>query len=237
MKLILEQVTCPLESFGLELDLRIEGRVTALFGPSGSGKTTILDLVAGLRIPATGRIELGDRLLTDVAQGVRMLPRNRRIGYMVQEGALFPHLKVEANLLYGRPRRGGSSGDVFSLAHVVEVLELAPLLNRSVVRLSGGERQRVALGRALISQPELLLLDEPLGSLDRKLKARILPYLARVRDEFNIPMVVVTHAPDEVMALCDHVVILRAGKVMGQGRPEVWFERESEPGWRLREQE
>ena len=236
MKLILEQVTCPLENFGLELDLRIEGRVTALFGPSGSGKTTILDIVAGLRIPSAGRIELGDRVLTDIAQGIRVPPRNRRIGYMVQEGALFPHLKVEGNLLYGRPRRGGSSGDVFSPEHVVGVLELGSLLNRSVARLSGGERQRVALGRALISQPELLLLDEPLGSLDRKLKARILPYLARVRDEFNIPMVVVTHAPDEVMALCDHVVILRAGKVMGQGRPEAWFERESEPGWRLREQ-
>lgn len=236
MNLILEGVTCSLENFGLELDLRIQGRVTALFGPSGSGKTTILDLVAGLRMPATGRIGLGDRVLTDIDQGIRMPPRDRRIGYMVQEGALFPHLKVEGNLLYGRPRSGGLSGEAFSPGHVIEVLELAPLLHRSVARLSGGERQRVALGRALISQPELLLLDEPLGSLDRKLKARILPYLARVRDEFSVPIVVVTHAPDEVMTLCDHVVILETGKVIGQGRPEVWFERESEPGWRLREQ-
>lgn len=236
MNLTLEQVTCPLENFGLKLDLRIEGRVTALFGPSGSGKTTILDLIAGLRVPATGRIGLGDRVLTDIAQGIRMLPRNRRIGYMVQEGALFPHLKVEGNLRYGLPRRGRPSGNVFKPEHVVDVLELAPLLDRSVARLSGGERQRVALGRALISQPELLLLDEPLGSLDRKLKARILPYLARVRDEFGIPMVVVTHAADEVMALCDHVVILQSGQVVGQGRPQDWFERESEPGWRLNEE-
>lgn len=236
MNLVLEGVTCPLEHFGLELDLRMEGRVTALFGPSGSGKTTILDLVAGLRIPTTGRIGLGDRVLTDIAQGIRIPPRNRRIGYMVQEGALFPHLRVEGNLLYGLPRRGAPPGDGFSPEHVVDVLELAPFLHRSVARLSGGERQRVALGRALISRPELLLLDEPLGSLDQKLKARILPYLARVRDEFRIPMVLVTHAPDEVMALCDHVVILQAGKVTGQGRPDAWFERETEPGWRLKEQ-
>jgi molybdate transport system ATP-binding protein len=236
MNLNLFRVACPLEAFTVNLDFRAEGRVTALFGPSGSGKTTALDLVAGLRTPVGGRIALGDRILTDVEAGVRVPTRNRRIGYVVQEGALFPHLRVKGNLIYGRARGGGMNGDVFSYEHVVDVLELSHLLNRSVAHLSGGERQRVALGRALISRPELLLLDEPLGSLDAKLKARILPYLARVRDEFHVPMVYVTHAPEEVMALCDHVVILQAGQIVGQGRPEDWFEPDPEPGWRLKEQ-
>ena len=235
MNLNLFRVVCPLEAFTVNLDFKAEGRVTALFGPSGSGKTTVLDLVAGLRMLAGGRIALGDRILIDVEGGVRVPARNRRIGYVVQEGALFPHLRVKGNLLYGRGRGSGMNGDVFSYEHVVDVLELSHLLNRSVAHLSGGERQRVALGRALISRPELLLLDEPLGSLDTKLKARILPYLARVRDEFHVPMIYVTHAPEEVMALCDYVVILQAGQVVGQGRPEAWFERESEPGWRLKE--
>lgn len=236
MKLVFQRVCCPLDTFSLALDLEIEGRVTALFGPSGAGKTTVLDLVAGLRMPTRGRISLGDRVLTDVENRIRMPTRDRRIGYVIQDGALFPHLCVESNLLYGRPRRTIDLEDVFSLEHVVEILELSHLLNRSVGRLSGGERQRVALGRALISRPELLLLDEPLGSMDRKLKARILPYLAKVRDEFGVPMIYVTHTPDEVISLCDHVVILEAGQVVGQGHPEDWFERESEPGWRLREQ-
>jgi molybdate transport system ATP-binding protein len=235
MNLVLQGVSCALESFDLELDFTAEGKVTALFGPSGAGKTSVLDLVAGLRTPQRGRISLGERVLTDVGNRVSVRTRDRRVGYVVQDGALFPHLRVEANLVYGRPHHEPSADDVFGLEHVSEVLELTHLLRRSVTRLSGGERQRVALGRALISRPELLLLDEPLGSLDAKLKARILPYLARVRDEFHVPMVYVTHAPEEVMALCDHVVILQAGQVVGQGRPEAWFERESEPGWRLKE--
>lgn len=232
MNLVLHRVLCPLDTFRLDLDFRVEGRVTALFGPSGSGKTTVLDLVAGLRMPSRGRISLGDRVLTDIENRVRMPTRDRRIGYVVQEDALFPHLRVEGNLLYGRPQRVDTTGDVFSFMHVVEVLELSHLLRRSVVRLSGGERQRVALGRALISRPELLLLDEPLGSLDREMKARILPYLAKVRDEFGIPMVYVTHAPEEVVALCDHVVVMNAGRLVGQGRPEDWFEPDQ--GWRLK---
>ncbi|RKX30537.1 MAG: molybdenum ABC transporter ATP-binding protein [Verrucomicrobia bacterium] len=232
MNLVLHRVTCPLDPFTVDLDLRFEGRVTGLFGPSGAGKTTVLDLVAGLRMPSRGRIALGGRVLTDVENRVRMPTRDRRIGYVVQEDALFPHLRVEGNLLYGCPHRVDTKSDVFSFMHVVEVLELSHLLSRSVARLSGGERQRVALGRALISRPELLLLDEPLGSLDRELKSRILPYLAKVRDEFGIPMVYVTHAPEEVMALCDHVVVMNEGRLVGQGRPEDWFEPDE--GWRLK---
>jgi molybdate transport system ATP-binding protein len=232
MNLILQRVACPLDTFSLDLNIRVEGRVTALFGPSGAGKSTVLDLVAGLRMPSRGRIVLGNRVLTDVENRIRMPTRDRRIGYVVQDGALFPHLRVEGNLLYGRPRRMETKGDVFSYMHVVEVLELSHLLKRSVVRLSGGERQRVALGRALISRPELLLLDEPLGSLDRELKSRILPYLTKVHDEFSIPMIYVTHAPEEVVALCDHVVVMNAGRLVGQGRPKDWFEPDQ--GWRLK---
>jgi molybdate transport system ATP-binding protein len=142
---------------------------------------------------------------------------------------------VGKNLLYGRPRSAEDRESLFGFDHVVEVLELSGLLNRSVSGLSGGERQRVALGRALISQPELLLLDEPLGSLDRKLKARIIPYLLRVRDEFGLPMLMVTHAADEVAALCDQVVLMEAGRVVGQGSPAAWFEPDPEPGWRRRD--
>ena len=235
MKLELTGVRYPLDPYVLELDLVIRGRVTAVFGPSGAGKTTVLDLVAGLKVPSAGRIRLGERLLTDIEAGIRMPSRHRRIGYVVQDGALFPHLRVRRNLLYGQPRSAMNRSSIFDFDHVVEVLELSGLLDRSVAGLSGGERQRVALGRALISRPDLLLLDEPLGSLDRKLKARIIPYLIRVRDEFTIPMLVVTHAPDEVAALCDQVVLMDAGRVAGHGSPSTWFEPDPEPGWRRRE--
>ena len=213
----LEGVRLPLAHFDLRLDVAIHGRVAAIFGPSGAGKTSLLDLVAGLRRTREGRVHLGGRLLNDGPGRLFVPPERRRIGYVPQDGALFPHLSVRANLLYGQRRNG--PGAVFPLDAVLDVLEIAPLLGRpGVAGLSGGERQRVALARALLSGPELLLLDEPLASLDAGLKERILPYLARVRDEFGVPMLLVTHSPAEVMALCDEALILERGACCGSGR-------------------
>ena len=226
----LEGVKLPLAHFVLELDVAIHGRLAAVFGVSGAGKTSLLDLVTGLRRAAQGRIHVGERVLSDAAAGVFMPPDKRRIGYVPQEGALFPHLGVRENLLYGR-RRGGA-GSSFPLDGVLETLEIGSLLTRPrIAGLSGGERQRVALARALLSGPELLLLDEPLASLDTGLKERILPYLQRVRDEFRVPMLLVTHSPAEVMALCDEVLILERGKVIQQGSPGELFEPAQEPVW------
>lgn len=219
----LRGVRLALAQFKLEVDLLIHGKVTGVFGASGAGKTSLLDLIAGLRRPENARIQLGDRTLVDTATGVFVRPEHRRVGYLPQEGALFPHLDVRRNLLYGQRAAGGEPR--LTLKAVTEVLEIGALLGRrNVAELSGGERQRVALGRALLASPELLLLDEPLAALDVGLKERILPYLFRVRDEFSLPMLLVTHAPAEVMALCDSAVLLDRGKVVAQGTPEELFE-------------
>ncbi len=239
----LADVRLPLAGFALEVDVTLRGRVVALFGPSGGGKTSLLEVVAGLRRPERGRVEVAGRGLGgDAASGRWVPPEARRVGYVPQEGALFPHLSVRANVLYGcRPRRGeaaaapGAERTPFSLGSVVDTLEIGPLLARpSVAGLSGGERQRVALARALLAGPELLLLDEPLAGLDAALKARVLPYLVRVRDEFAVPMLLVTHAPAEVMALCDEAVVLERGRVMAQGHPRDLFEPAREPAYVLK---
>ena len=234
----LADVRLSLAEFTLEVDVTVRGRVTALFGPSGAGKTSLLEVVAGLRRPQRGRVEVAGRVLADPATGQWVPPERRRVGYVPQEGALFPHLSVRANLLYGHraASRAGSGGrPSFALGSVVDTLEIGPLLDRPGVHgLSGGERQRVALGRALLTGPELLLLDEPLAGLDAGLKARVLPYLARVRDEFAVPMLLVTHAPSEVMALCDEVVVLERGRVVAQEAPVALFEPAHEPTYVLR---
>ncbi len=232
----LADVRLPLAAFFLEVNAALHGRVTALFGVSGSGKTTLLEIVAGLRRPARGRIALGERVLVDTAMGLWLPPERRRIGYVPQDGALFPHLSVRANVLYGQRRRGGGNGrQDFSLATVVETLDIGALLDRpSIGSLSGGERQRVALARALLAGPELLLLDEPLAGLDAALKARILPYLLRVRDEFAVPMLFVSHAPAEVMALCDEVLVLDRGRAVAQGAPGELFEPADTPTFVLK---
>jgi molybdate transport system ATP-binding protein len=198
--------------FELELHERLAGRVTALFGPSGSGKTTTLDAIAGLRTPAAGEIRVGDRTLFARGQAIDLASHERHVGYVTQDVALFPHMHVRRNVLYGRRR-----GQKLELDVVARMLEIAPLLDRPVARLSGGERQRVALARALMSAPELLLLDEPLNAIDLELRRRILPYLERVRDELAVPILYVTHDRDEVRQLADHVVVLEKGKVVSSG--------------------
>jgi len=196
-------------SFVLTAAIRIEARTAALFGPSGAGKTTILDTIAGLRTPRRGSIAIGGRVLFSSDQGVNLPPHHRHVGYVPQDVALFPHMDVRRNLLYGR--HPGVSPD---LDRVVRILEIDRLLDRRVTDLSGGERQRVAVGRALMSGPSLLLLDEPLAAVDVPLRRRILPYLQRVRDELRIPIVYVSHDRDEVAELAEVVVLIDAGKII-----------------------
>jgi molybdate transport system ATP-binding protein len=203
------------------MDVSFQSQVTSVFGPSGSGKTSLLDTIAGLREVLSGEIKIGDRALFSSSQGINLPPRERSVGYVPQETALFPHLSVKKNILFGSNRSLNSRGipDI-SLDHVTELLEIQHLLDRPVTQLSGGEAQRVALARALLSRPQLLLLDEPLASLDIGLKERIIPYLRRVRDEFAIPMIYVTHNPTEVLSLADWVVMIKGGKVVAQGEPQ-----------------
>ncbi len=217
MNLLLQNISLPLADFTLEIDVQLRCQVTGLFGPSGAGKTSLLDLIAGLRQPASARIICEDRVLTDMAAGVVMPPRLREIGYVPQDLALFPHLSVRRNLIYGQ-RKHCQAGPLFSFEHVTTVLEIQPLLERGTRQLSGGEQQRVALARALLASPRLLLLDEPLASLDSDLKGRIIPYLLRVRDEFPLPIVYVTHDAQEVSALCDEVLEMSRGKITERRR-------------------
>jgi molybdate transport system ATP-binding protein len=210
----------PLAHFELEIDASFDARVAAIFGPSGSGKTTLLDAIAGLRPMAAGELEISGRTLFSSSRGIDRRPQERAIGYLPQEGALFPHLSVRKNILFGANRTGyKGKSKAISVDHVVEVLEIEKLLDRPVTTLSGGEAQRVALARAVLSHPQLLLLDEPLAALDIDLKERILPYLGRVRDEFSIPMIYVTHNLTEVLTLADWVLMIRQGRLIAQGVP------------------
>ena len=204
--------------FLLEADFVTDAAVTSLFGPSGSGKTSILSVIAGLRRPQEGRIRLRDRVLFDRAAGRNLPPEQRRIGYVFQDHLLFPHLSVRRNLLYGWKRRPAGAR-VVPLDRVVQVLELAEVLNRLPHTLSGGQRQRVALGRALLSGPELLLLDEPLASLDEALKHRVLDYVEQILKEWEIPTLYVTHDPLEVRRLAQWVIAVAQGKVQATGNP------------------
>lgn len=213
MKLLLKNISLSLAEFPLAIDVEIENQVTAIFGPSGAGKTSLLDLIAGLRHPKSAFIQLGDHVLTDTSRRTDVATRHRHIGYVPQDLALFPHLSVQQNLLYGR-KEIRTHNPLFNLEHVTQVLEIQPLTARSVANLSGGEKQRVALARALLASPQLLLLDEPLASLDTVLKSKIIPYLARIRDEFHIPMLYVTHDWNEVQSLCAEALIMERGKIL-----------------------
>ena len=195
--------------FVLDIDESLNAGITALFGPSGAGKTTVLDAIAGLRTPQSGRIAVHDRVLFDSAARVNLPPHGRHIGYVPQDVALFPHMDVRRNVLYGR-----RPGQKLALETVTAMLEVGTLLDRRVPDLSGGERQRVALARALMSAPELLLLDEPLAAVDVERRRRILPYLLRVRDALGIPVIYVSHDRGEVEQLSDRVVMLENGRVV-----------------------
>ena len=201
--------------FALELHEQLAGGITALFGPSGAGKTTTLDAIAGLRRPSSGRIVVGDRVLFDASRAIDLPPHTRHIGYVPQEPALFPHMSVRRNVLYGR-----RPGQKLSLDVVTNMLEVGEFLDRRVPDLSGGERQRVALARALMSAPDVLLLDEPLAAVDVERRRRILPYLLRVRDDLGVPVIYVSHDRGEVDQLADRVIVLDAGRVAGARGPD-----------------
>jgi molybdate transport system ATP-binding protein len=209
-----------LGEFTLEASFTSEGRVTGLFGASGAGKTSLINIIAGLLKPDRGIVTLEGETLDDTTAGVHVPPHQRRIGYVFQDARLFPHLNVRQNLDYGR-RMNRLPEDPAQRKRVVDLLDIGELLARRPGKLSGGERQRVAFGRALLSKPRLLLLDEPLGALDEDRKREILPYLVRLRDEAGIPMVYVSHDAAELRQLATQIVMLKRGHITAFGGVKV----------------
>jgi molybdate transport system ATP-binding protein len=206
-------ITLDRGDFSLDIRFEREAGLIALAGPSGAGKTTVVNAIAGLVRPRQGRIVLDNTVLFDAAMGIDVPVHKRRLGYVFQEGRLFPHLSVQGNLDYGlaltpRDERRLDPGVV------IDLLGIGDLLTRRPAHLSGGERQRVAIGRALLASPRLLLMDEPLAALDRARKAQIIPYILRLRDDLTIPIVYVSHADDEVARLATSVVTLAEGRVV-----------------------
>lgn len=223
------EVEVPLARFALRVKAALPSGVTAVMGPSGAGKTTLLEALAGLRPAARGFIAVAGETFLDSRAGVRLPPERRRIGYVPQEAGLFPHLSARDNV------RFGARGDLPRVQAAVQTLEIGELLDRYPASLSGGEKQRVALARALAAQPRLLLLDEPLAALDLSLRERILPYLLRVRDEWGVPILYVTHNAGEALALASHLLLLRDGALEAQGTPlellaTAGFHRHAEAG-------
>lgn len=212
--------------FHLEARFDAPPGVTALFGPSGSGKSTIFQAIAGLIRPEAGHIRLGERLLFDAKSGVFLPPHRRRIGCVFQAPHLFPHLSAEANLHYGAPRRAG-----VDRARILDLLGIAPLLSRRPGALSGGEQQRVAIGRALFSEPDFLLMDEPLSALDEARREEILPWLERLRDEAGLPILYISHSLREVARLATTLVLIDQGKVTAAGPvAELFADPQRSPG-------
>jgi molybdate transport system ATP-binding protein len=202
-----------LGEFALDADFKSESRVTAIFGPSGSGKTSVLNVIAGLLCPERGRVAVDGAVLVDTGAGVFVPPHRRRIGYVFQDDRLFPHLSVKGNLLYGRIF-AGSSRHHTAFDEVIDLLDLNALLRRGISALSGGEKQRVAIGRALLSSPRLLLLDEPLSSLDERRKGEVMPFLEKLRDQASVPIVYVSHVFSEIERLAGTVVLMGSGRVL-----------------------
>ena len=205
------RIVMALPDFVLDVDVRLGRRITAISGVSGAGKTTLLNVVAGLARPQAGRIALGDVVFFDKSAGVFLPAHKRRIGYVFQEGRLFPHLDVRKNLVYGQPAGQRAMRD---FDDVVSLLGLGSLLARAPDRLSGGERQRVAIGRALLSQPALLLMDEPLAAVDAARRTDILPYLEKLREATGLPILYVSHQEAEIERLADEIVVLDRGLVV-----------------------
>ena len=205
-----------LGAFTLDAAFESSGRLTALFGPSGSGKTSLVNIIAGLARPKEGRVAVDGKVLVDTANGIFVPKHRRRIGYVFQDARLFPHMTVRQNLAYGRwfAPRGERYAEEKA---VIELLGIGELLDRRPGKLSGGEKQRVAIGRALIASPRLILMDEPLASLDEQRKAEIMPYIERLRDETKVPIVYVSHSVPEVARLATDVVLLAGGKVAASG--------------------
>ncbi len=218
--MLVVQAEKQLGEFSINVSFTSDSGATALFGPSGAGKTSIINMIAGLLKPDRGRIALDDEILFDAAARIDVPTSRRRIGCVFQEGRLFPHLSVKHNLDYGR-WMSGQSADPTAFNHVVELLNIGHLLERRPGKLSGGERQRVAVGRALLIHPRLLLLDEPLASLDSARKRDILPYLERLRDEARVPIIYVSHNAAEVKRIASHVVRIESGSVTGTGTTEL----------------
>ena len=209
-----------LGSVQIAVKFETTGQATALFGPSGAGKTSVVNMIGGLVRPDRGRIALDDTVLFDSASRVDVPAHKRRIGYVFQEGRLFPHMTVAQNLDYGR-WMSGLKADAAERDRIIALVDVGGLLTRRPGRLSGGERQRVAFGRALLMKPRLLLLDEPLASLDRARKLEILPYLARLRDEAHVPMIYVSHQAGEIQRLCSQVVRIEDCRVEASGGLEL----------------
>jgi molybdate transport system ATP-binding protein len=218
--MLVVEVEKKLGEFTLNALFASESGATVLFGPSGAGKTSVINMIAGLLRPDRGRITLDDEVLFDDAARIDVPVWRRRIGYVFQEGRLFPHLSVKHNIDYGR-WMGGHAADAAAFARVVALLDIGHLLDRRPGKLSGGERQRVAVGRALLMRPRLLLLDEPLASLDASRKQDILPYLERLRDEAMVPMIYVSHDAAEVRRIATRVVRLDGGRVTATGGVEL----------------
>jgi molybdate transport system ATP-binding protein len=206
-------LTLPLPRFVLSVRATLPPGVTAVMGPSGAGKTSLLEAIAGLRRSATGRLAVGGETLLDTARGSTLPPERRRVGYVPQDAGLFPHLSVLGNV------RFGAGADRGAEEAAIDTLEIRPLLDRRPHTLSGGERQRVALARALATRPRLLLLDEPLAALDVRLRDRVLPWLLRVRHDWSLPCLYVTHNVGETLAAASHLLVLRDGRVEAAGVP------------------
>lgn len=207
------RITQRFEKFALDVAFEAGAGVTAIFGPSGSGKTTVSNAIAGLVHPASGHVVLRDRVLFDAVKSICVPPHKRRVGYVFQDGRLFPHMTVEKNIRFAM-RFSDSKGD---LEEVAGLLGLEGLMQRLPGGLSGGEKQRVALARALMSDPEILIMDEPLAALDEPRKEEILPYLERLRDLSNIPIIYISHSVAEIARLADNLVILQSGRIVRQG--------------------